>query len=428
MLTMERAPKHVRTWFLGLTNAARYGSVLTIFLSYFGQAGEPWAKLAGVQLFCWTVVASLQDSYARDVRSRLWLGLEMVQGLLIFSLGFTVHNTGWYWIMYLVLVIHTAATRAPSTAAYVTAVLFVLRISNLEAGPYVWPSQIFIQSLLTTTWMFFLLLAGGVVMADQAREKSRLETLHRELDQSHRELEGAYRRLKDYAQHIEEATVLKERARIARDIHDSLGHTMVGLVVQLEAAKRLLVRDAEQTSMHLGHALSLAQQGTVEVRHAIKALRPPLLIEGQLILAINRLIDDFSTFSGVTIVFRAPAHELILPDEVEVTIYRCLQEGLTNAFNHGRATRVSIQLRAGRRWIGVRVRDNGRSGRTASGTGLGLTAMRERVRAVGGHMRAEHRPLGFALVVVVPKVISFDDGKILGDGEVINKGRGEDRI
>ncbi|MDA8194002.1 MAG: sensor histidine kinase [Thermaerobacter sp.] len=401
MIETPRQSAGIRLWLAGLTNGARYGSVLTIFLSYFGQSGQPWAKWAGVQLFAWGVLAALQDSYLAPSCWQ-WLAAQGAAGLVVFSVGLTVHNTGWYWILYLVLVIQTAAIRKTRDAAVVTGLLFLLRVANLEASPWPWPSQIFIQSLLTTVWLFMLLLAAGLVMADQAAEKIRLEELARKLDSSHRELARAYTQLSESSRRAEEASVLRERARIAREIHDSLGHTMVGLMVQLEAASRTLERDVAKADVHLQHALGLAKQGTVEVRHAIKALRPPLLIPGQWLLAVDRLVDDFAIFSGVRVELRLPAEEFGLDEEVEVAVYRGIQEGLTNAFNHGRATRVLIQVRQSGRWLFVRIRDNGQGSRNLA-AGFGLSAMRERVQTLGGRMRVRNATGGgFVIAWCVP--------------------------
>jgi signal transduction histidine kinase len=189
-------------------------------------------------------------------------------------------------------------------------------------------------------------------------------------------------------------------------MHDALGHTMVGLTIQLEAANRLLTRDTERAQAHLQQALELAKAATLEVRHAVRALRPPELIRGQLTFAVARLVDDFQALTGVNVELIVGSGGYELSDASEIAIYRGVQEALTNAHNHGQATRVVVHLKSGARGVAVRIKDDGRGtdGILSEMAGLGLEGIRHRVRDAGGIVRFRSRlQAGFVVLMVLPR-------------------------
>lgn len=401
MVVMGHEPRPNIPWITVLSAVARYGSVFIVYVSYFDQPQLPWAKLTSALLLLWAVLAAVQDRIAHTSSDGLWVLLEAVQGVVVFLIGLFVDDSGWYWILYLVLAIQVSLTVPLRRGVWLLAGLFILRVANLSVSGGL-GTPVYVESLVTTVWMFTVLSGAGYVLAQQLEEKSRLEELARQLDQSHRQLRDAYQQLREYATRIEEATVLKERARMAREIHDSLGHTMIGMVVQLEAASRSLDRNAVRAKEHLTQALQLANTATIEVRHAIKALRPPLLIRGQLILALGRLVEDFSTFTATDVKLLVDDGQFTLPEPAEVAIYRGVQESLTNAYNHGRASRIVVHLKEGRQGVFVRVRDNGR-GTEHLQEGFGLEAIRSRVTDSGGTVRFRYRPArGFSVIMALP--------------------------
>ncbi len=155
------------------------------------------------------------------------------------------------------------------------------------------------------------------------------------------ENEVANGRLREYAAQVEELATTKERNRIAREIHDSLGHCLTVVNVQIEATRALLANDDTARALGcLGRAQSLTQEGLAEVRRSVAVLRAPL--RG----AVAALIDDCRA-SGLDATFTILGASRALSPRVEFSLYRAVQEALTNVQRHARASRVDVTLNAG---------------------------------------------------------------------------------
>jgi two-component system, sensor histidine kinase and response regulator len=187
-------------------------------------------------------------------------------------------------------------------------------------------------------------------------------------------------------QRIEELAALEERHRIARDIHDSLGHALVALNIQMETALALWNHDLEAAYSCLVEAKQLGSGALKAVRQSVSDLRADPL-QGQLLeSAIATLIREFKRTAGVVpecfIDLSQP-----LSNQVNTTVYRILQEGLTNICKHAKATAVRIQIQTSSSGLLLLLEDNGRGfGCDGKFTGFGLQGMRERTDALGGNL------------------------------------------
>ncbi len=384
-----------------LAAVARYGSVFCVFLSYFDQPNLSWPRITSALLLFWALLAAFQDRRPADDSVLLWVALEIGQGLVVFFIGLSVDNSGWYWILYLILIMSTSLTIPFRYGGGILLMLFMMRVVN-----FMWTSTLstaaFMQSFVTTLWLWILLSLTGYIVVNKLDEMNALEKMAQKLTSSNQQLTAAYDKLQEYSRELEETAALRERARIAREIHDSLGHNMIGLVLQLEAASRSLAQDPPLSADHLHNALQLAKLATTEMRHAVKALRPPLLIPGQIILALERLIDDFSAVTGVDVEFLTNLQEFVLADQVEITVYRSVQEALTNAYRHGGANNILVHIRQCSHWMAVRVHDDG-LGVTQVQENFGLDTMRRRTEQAGGTIRFRSRiHHGFTIFLIVP--------------------------
>jgi signal transduction histidine kinase len=241
--------------------------------------------------------------------------------------------------------------------------------------------------------LFVIIFVRLWLNAEEAREKT--QTL---ADQ----LESANRQLATYATQAEELATTTERNRLAREIHDSLGHYLTVINVQIEAARVVMAQNPEQAADALNKAQKLTQEGLASVRQSVAALRESPLGGRSLPEAIAILAEETRN-SGIVTEFEMKGERRPLGPNTELTLYRVVQEGLTNVRKHARASRVDLTLdyRDDHR-IQVIIQDNGIGSRTTNNGGFGLLGVRERVLLLDGKMSFETAPgEGFKLVVTV---------------------------
>ena len=213
--------------------------------------------------------------------------------------------------------------------------------------------------------------------------------------QSRQQLAIANAQLRQYSQRIEDQATLQERNRIAREIHDSLGHSLTAQSIQLENALMFLQSNVDKAQGFLQEAQRLGKNALQEVRQSIATLRSNPLQGKSLEDAIASLVEDFSRTTGIVpevkinLSFVVPDStiklSLTLPAEVSTAIYRITKEALTNIYKHGEATQVKIRLQANSEALFLLVEDNGKGFQPDENTtGFGLQGMRERTVALGG--------------------------------------------
>jgi two-component system, sensor histidine kinase and response regulator len=193
-------------------------------------------------------------------------------------------------------------------------------------------------------------------------------------------------------QRIEEIAILEERNRIARDIHDSLGHALVALNIQMETALTLWQNDPNQAYTFLVEAKQLGSKALEAVRQSVTDIRADPL-HGQLLeRAIATLIEEFYQTTGVM-----PESQIDLSqplsEQVNLAVYRIVQEGLTNICKHSQATEVRLQIQTTAFDLSLMLQDNGRGFRVDNTSGgFGLQGMRERIAALGGEIKIVSEP------------------------------------
>ncbi|CAK6700645.1 sensor histidine kinase [Synechococcus sp. CBW1107] len=202
------------------------------------------------------------------------------------------------------------------------------------------------------------------------------------------ELKMANQKLKESAAQIEILAMGRERSRIARDIHDSLGHALSGLNIQLEGALKLWEADPEQARNFVTQAKMMGSTALGEARQAVATLRQTDDLRKDLSSEIDLLIQRFRETTGVLpqVAVDCPP----LPESVNLTVYRIVQEGLTNISKYARADHVRITIKASSEpaQLAITIEDNGVGFHPHhNSTGFGLRGIRERAEAEGGQLR-----------------------------------------
>ncbi|MFI9757234.1 sensor histidine kinase [Streptomyces sp. NPDC051963] len=208
--------------------------------------------------------------------------------------------------------------------------------------------------------------------------------------------------LQEYAARVAELSAATERNRMARDIHDSLGHHLTAISVQLEIASEFRALDPDAAGRAMTEARQSVRLALGDVRQSVRALRGEAA-HPSLSAALAGWARDGGTGPCVTVEVTGDEDGY---STAELTaLYRAAQEGLTNALRHAQASRVSVVVRLSEHAARLAVADDGR-GFAADGAtaGFGLTGMRERVHLVAGSVDVDSRPgEGTRLTVVVPR-------------------------
>jgi signal transduction histidine kinase len=202
-----------------------------------------------------------------------------------------------------------------------------------------------------------------------------------------------------------ELAVAEERVRLARDIHDGLGHHLTVLSVQLQAAERLLDRDPARVADTLALCRAETQAALADVRQSVAALRQNPLDGRSLRSALEKLTSDFAQAAAVPVRFGQQGQAVPLPRAAILTLYRAAQEGLTNVQKHAaHATRVTITLTYTAADVQLAVQDDGTAAAVPDNcSGFGLAGLQERADQLGGTLRAAPQsPQGFLLELRLP--------------------------
>ncbi|GAB1484597.1 hypothetical protein MASR2M78_34150 [Treponema sp.] len=208
--------------------------------------------------------------------------------------------------------------------------------------------------------------------------------------------------LQRYARLADEEAITKERNRISREIHDISGYIFTNLIALMDAAVSMGGRDPEHLAELHAAARAQAKEGLQETRRALHALRASDSHRERGINAIFKIKSVFERITGIVVDLEAGNMPPSFGDEIDLIIYRIVQEALTNAMRHGRASHVSIQFWLLETSLELCVKDNG-IGSQEIAKGIGLSGMEERIGRLGGSLHAGNAAEGgFKLEVQIP--------------------------
>ena len=250
-----------------------------------------------------------------------------------------------------------------------------------------------VSALLSTLVLIIFLLYILFLIQDQILESTQMQQMNRELQDLNHQLE-------EMADVREKMGETKERNRLAREIHDTLGHTLTGLSTGLEAAKALLQADPGLALKQLDRLSTVAKEGLRDVRRSVNKLRPDALENHSLAEALKQMIDRFVESTGVEVVFVCHLASLQFQADEEETIYRIVQESMTNSVRHGNADKIYVSFGKDEDSLIIIIEDNG-SGCADIQEGFGLHHMKERVALLKGNVRFYGKQ-GFEVLVELP--------------------------
>jgi signal transduction histidine kinase len=221
------------------------------------------------------------------------------------------------------------------------------------------------------------------VIQSQIDENTKIKELYGKLYQTAEELKVVNIQLEDYAKKSEEMAKTRERNRLAREIHDTIGHNLTGIATGLEACCELIDRDPEKTKAQMYKISELAKKGLLDVRRSVSELRPDTLERFALIPAIRKLSEDINDCANTKVMLHIKGEVFKLNADEEETIYRVIQEGITNAVRHGKAKEIRIELVFETGNLCLKIVDDG-NGCIKITEGFGLKHIKERVGMLAG--------------------------------------------
>jgi signal transduction histidine kinase len=237
---------------------------------------------------------------------------------------------------------------------------------------------LFISLLFTIVWLAGYALSSKLAQGRAAEE--RAARLEREREERAR------------------AAVAEERARIARELHDVVGHSVSVMTVQASGVRRLLRPDQEREREALLVVEQTGREALAEMRRLVGVLRrpeeAPALAPQPSLASLDRLVEQVRE-SGLTVDLKVEGKAAKLPASIDLAAYRLVQEGLTNTLKHAQATRAEVLVRYGADDVELVIADDGRgAGDGSDGGGHGLVGMRERISVFGGDLTAGPRSGG----------------------------------
>jgi len=256
------------------------------------------------------------------------------------------------------------------------------------------------QTLWTEMPIF---LAGQVFIVIFTQMAVDEQRANKEGERLAERLEEANQRLRAYALQIEELAISKERNRLAREIHDGLGHYLTSINMQLKASQAVRKTDPARADQALGKARALTQQALTDVRGSVSALRADPAQSLPLEEMIAETLHSLEV-SGVAAVFKTLGTPRPISPQAHLTLFRAAQEGVNNICKHAQADHAWITLDySDDESILLTVQDNGKGSDTTDG-GFGIMGLRERVHLLNGEMTiSSANGQGLSLEIKVPE-------------------------
>jgi signal transduction histidine kinase len=387
----------------------RYGLDVLIVLAAVAAAGEVAAGAAG----------------PRGPQSPLWFALPAVVAVVLPLLArrrFPFAAPAALWVLAALISFIDGRLIVSANGVYVAGTLASYLLGNLRDAvqarigfavvlfgalivvyndPRHTPGEfVFIPLFFVTAWLAGFAVRERAAQAEAAEE--RAAAAEREREAAEREREAAEREQEAAAR----VAVAEERTRIARELHDVVAHAVSVMVLQVGAVRHGLPATLEEDREALGRVEQAGRTALAEMRRLLGAMRRQ---DDVLELAPQPGLDGLEALveavgrAGLPVRLHVDGEAVPLPRAIDLSAYRIVQEGLTNALKHARADHADVHVSYGRDDLRIEVRDDGVGGSANGGAGHGLIGVRERVTIYGGEMDAGSPPEGgFVLSVRLP--------------------------
>jgi signal transduction histidine kinase len=329
--------------------------------------------------------------------------VEILLGAILYSL------LGGFIFLYIFVVVLDLAIFCPSVVSIPTmiGVLFLVLIFQDRL-------EINLLTLNLINLLVFALL--GMHLKKENDKKLSAQDLYDRLRLSEDELKKAYNELELYSKTIEELTLLRERTRLSRELHDSVGHTISTQIIQLQAIKTMVSIKPEKAEEMLEELRDFSKNSLENVRRTVRELKPLEFETFQGIFAIEELTRNFTKLTGVKVKLIVSKEKWRLSEIQSLNLYRIIQEALSNSLRHGHAKNVNISLQFLQDSIYSQIKDDGIGCGEIRGS-FGLNTIRERVQELKGTIKIyTEKDKGFELDFTLPKYKGIENDQFVNCG------------
>ena len=374
----------------------------------------PWKIPVLVVLLFGSLVFFLWIQAENSLLVYLKIGMEIVISIMIIY----VLNFSYTGIIFLILadvIRRLPKEKGKFTAIGIICVFYLLTDYNLFSGRYnitsldtylvyyrsdVRSIMLAVINIMNSLNMLIFIIYTILLMRIQMSEKERILHLNEKLNHANEELQQVNRQMEEYSRESIKNAETKERNRLAREIHDTLGHTLTGIITGLDACITLMDMAPEAVKEQLKVIAGVARNGMTDVRRSVKALRPDALEKMELEKALVQMMEETKRASNIEIDYCCTASLKHFNKDEEEIIYRIVQESITNAIRHGKASRIWIAISMEYNVINIWIKDNG-IGCTHIEKGFGLHHMEERLGMLHGSLKC-FVDNGFVLEASIP--------------------------
>jgi signal transduction histidine kinase len=356
----------------------------TIVRSQSGFQGKPFQTPVTIPLTIFVVLFVIEPLLSRQSHrwTHIYLGVQMI----VVSYLMLIPPYADYFAVLFVAIIMQAIFVLPEKIGIRWVIAITLIMTGLILYGHGFAAGIgFIINYILSN----LIISGLLIFSDRA------ETARNESQRLLVELQVAHEKLQVYTAQAEELAVLKERNRLARDLHDSVTQALYSQTLYAEAASRLLVAGELQTATeHIAELKHTAQQAFQEMRLLIYELRPTVLEDEGIEAALKMRLESVEERSGLATEFIVEG-TIDLPKNIEETFYWISQEVLNNVVKHALANKVEVQLLQLEHTISLDIFDDGVGfdpSAQSIQSGLGLRGIQERADQIGGNAIIDSQP------------------------------------
>lgn len=257
--------------------------------------------------------------------------------------------------------------------------------------------------LIINTLCIFSFAFIGIYSREERSKKLEAQELYDKLRISEDKLLEAYKELELYSNTIEELTLLRERTRVSRELHDSVGHSLSTLIIQLQAIQALIQKSPEAASNMLGEMVKFTKNSLENVRRTVRKLKPIEFEAYEGIFPIEELIKNFEKLTGINVKLILSKEKWKLNSSQSHNLYRIVQESLSNSLKHGHAKNIQVSIQFFQDKIYSQIKDDG-MGCDAACPSFGLKGIKERVKELNGSVDFHtSKGKGFEIIITLPK-------------------------
>lgn len=310
---------------------------------------------------------------------------------------------GFTFVYYFVAIIDASLMLNRRYSYIITSILYLAVIFQSMTPLYKNLQEFPIANIIFNTVIVMGFGGLGRFIAEEKARKQEAQLLYDKIRVSEQELKEAYNRLEEYSNTVEELSVLRERDRISREIHDTVGHTLSTLNIQIQALPFLVKSDKDKAIEMLNDMYTYSKNGLEDVRRAVRELSPISFENNNSIFVLKELVNNFQKNTGIKVEFNTSKSEYIFTSDQNLSVYRIIQEALNNSLRHGKATVIEINLHFTEKEVGLNIKDNG------EGVGnltpdFGLRGMQDRVNNLDGRIEFfSEKNSGFEINIIFPK-------------------------